>query len=98
MIRVVLPAHLRKLARVDGEVALEVAGPVTQRSVLDALEARYPMLRGTIRDHVTLKRRPFVRFFACEEDWSNEAPDTPLPDAVASGATPFLVVGAMAGG
>jgi molybdopterin converting factor small subunit len=98
MIRVVLPAHLRKLARVEREVALEVAAPVTQRSVLDALEARYPMLRGTIRDHVTRKRRPFVRFFACEEDLSNDPPDQPLPDAVASGAEPFLVVGAMAGG
>ena len=98
MIRVVLPAHLRKLARVDREVQVEVAGPVTQRSVLDALEARYPMLRGTIRDHVTLKRRPFVRFFACEEDFSNESPDAPLPDAVATGAEPFMVVGAMAGG
>ena len=98
MIRVVLPAHLRKLAQVEREVALEVAPPVTQRSVLDALEARYPMLRGTIRDHVTRKRRPFVRFFACEEDLSNDPPDQPLPDAVASGAEPFLVVGAMAGG
>jgi sulfur-carrier protein len=98
MIRVVLPAHLRKLARVEREVALEVAAPVTQRSVLDALEARYPMLRGTIRDHVTRKRRPFVRFFACEEDLSNDPPEQPLPDAVASGAEPFLVVGAMAGG
>ena len=98
MIRVVLPAHLRKLARVDREVALEVAAPVTQRSVLDALEARYPMLRGTIRDHVTHKRRPFVRFFACEEDLSNDAPDRPLPEPVATGAEPFLVVGAMAGG
>lgn len=98
MIRVVLPAHLRKLARVDREVQVEVAGPVTQRSVLDALEARYPVLRGTIRDHVTQKRRPFVRFFACEEDWSNAAPDAPLPDAVARGVEPFLVVGAMAGG
>jgi sulfur-carrier protein len=98
MIRVVLPAHLRKLARVDREVTLEVAGPVTQRTVLDALEARYPVLRGTIRDHDTLRRRPFVRFFACEQDLSNEAPDTPLPDAVATGAEPFLVVGAMSGG
>jgi hypothetical protein len=98
MIRVVLPAHLRKLARVDGEVTLEVEGPVTQRSVLDALEARHPMLRGTIRDHVTQTRRRFVRFFACEEDLSNESPDAPLPDAVASGAEPYLVVGAMAGG
>ena len=98
MIRVVLPAHLRKLARVDAEVALEVAGEATQRSVLDALEARYPMLRGTIRDHVTQRRRPFVRFFACEEDLSNESPDAPLPAKVATGAEPFLVVGAMAGG
>jgi hypothetical protein len=98
MIRVVLPTHLRKLARVDGEVKLDVEGPVTQRSVLDALEARYPMLRGTIRHHVTQLRRPFVRFFACEQDLSNESPDAPLPDAVATGAEPFLVVGAMAGG
>ena len=98
MIRVVLPAHLRKLAHVDGEVKLDVEGRVTQRSVLDALEARYPMLRGTIRDHVTQRRRPFVRFFACEEDLSHELPDAPLPDAVATGAEPFLVVGAMAGG
>jgi sulfur-carrier protein len=98
MIRVTLPAHLRKLARVDGEVKLDIDGPVTQRSVLDALEARYPMLRGTIRDHVTQQRRPFVRFFACEEDLSHESPDTPLPDAVATGAEPFLIVGAMAGG
>ena len=97
MIRVVLPAHLRTLARVDGEVTLDVEGQVTQRSVLDALEARYPMLRGTIRDHVTQQRRPFVRFFACEEDLSHEPPDAPLPDAVATGAEPFLVVGAMAG-
>ena len=98
MIRVVLPTHLRKLAGVDGEVTFAVEGPVTQRTILDALEARYPMLRGTIRDHVTLRRRPFVRFFACEEDLSHEPPDTPLPDAVATGAEPFLVVGAMAGG
>jgi molybdopterin synthase sulfur carrier subunit len=98
MIRVVLPPHLRKLAHVDREVTLEVAGPVTQRSVLDALEVRYPMLRGTIRDHVTQRRRAFVRFFACEEDLSNELPDAPLPDAVAAGAEPFLVVGAMSGG
>jgi sulfur-carrier protein len=98
MIRIVLPAHLRSLARVEGEVTLEVAGTVTQRSVLDALEARYPMLQGTLRDHVTQKRRPFVRFFACEEDLSHESPDAPLPDAVASGAEPFLVVGAIAGG
>jgi len=98
MIRVVLPAHLRTLARVDREVKLEVAGPVTQRSVLDALEATYPMLRGTIRDHLTQQRRPFLRFFACEEDLSHEPPDAPLPDAVATGAEPYLVVGAMAGG
>jgi hypothetical protein len=98
MIRVVLPAHLRTLARVNGEVTFEVAGPVTQRSILDALEGRYPMLRGTIRDHVTQKRRPFVRFFACEQDLSHESPDTPLPEAVTSGAEPFLIVGAMAGG
>ena len=98
MIRVVLPAHLRKLARVDREVQVDVAGAVTQRSVLDALEARYPMLRGTIRDHVTQHRRPFVRFFACETDLSNDVPDAPLPEAVATGAEPFLVVGAMAGG
>jgi molybdopterin converting factor small subunit len=98
MIRVVLPTHLRKLARVDGEVTLEVEGPVTQRAVLDALEARYPMLRGTIRDHVTQRRRPFVRFFACEEDLSHESPDASLPDAVATGAEPLFVVGAMAGG
>ena len=98
MIRVTLPAHLRKLAQVDGEVALEVAGQVTQRSVLDALEARYPMLRGTIRDHVTQRRRAFVRFFACEQDLSHESPDAPLPDAVAMGAEPLLIVGAMAGG
>ena len=98
MIRVVLPAHLRTLAQVSGEVQLEVEGPVTQRSVLDALEARYPMLHGTIRDHVTQQRRPFVRFFACEQDLSHESPDTPLPDAVASGTEPFLVVGAIAGG
>lgn len=98
MIRVVLPAHLRRLARVDREVELDVEGQVTQRSVLDALEARYPMLRGTIRDHVTQKRRPFVRFFACEEDLSHQPADTPLPGAVATGVEPFLVVGAMAGG
>ena len=98
MIRVVLPAHLRKLAHVDGEVRLDVEGRVTQRSVLDALEARYPMLRGTIRDHLTQRRRPFVRFFACTEDLSNGLPDAPLPDAVATGVEPFLVVGAMAGG
>lgn len=98
MIRVVLPPHLRTLARVSGEVELEVQGPVTQRSVLDALEARYPMLRGTIRDHVTLERRPFLRFFACEEDLSHQPSDTPLPDAVASGKEPFFVIGAIAGG
>jgi len=98
MIRVVLPAHLRTLARVEGEVTLEIQGPITQRSVLDALEARYPMLQGTLRDHVTQKRRPFVRFFACEEDLSHTPPDAALPDAVASGAEPFLVVGAIAGG
>jgi molybdopterin converting factor small subunit len=98
MIRVVLPAHLRNLARVDGELKVDVAGPTTQRSVLDALEASYPMLRGTIRDQVTQKRRAFIRFYACEEDLSNEAPDTPLPDAVATGKEPLLVVGAIAGG
>jgi len=98
MIRVVLPAHLRSLARVEGEVTLDLDGQATLRSVLDALEARYPMLRGTIRDHVTHKRRSFVRFFACEEDLSHEPPDFPLPDAVANGTEPFLVVGAMAGG
>jgi hypothetical protein len=98
MIRVVLPAHLRTLARVDGEVTIEVDGPVTPRAVLDALERRHPVLRGTIRDQVTLKRRAFVRFFACAEDLSHESPDAPLPDAVARGAEPFLVVGAMAGG
>jgi molybdopterin synthase sulfur carrier subunit len=98
MIRVVLPAHLKKLARVSGEVQLEVDGPVTQGSVLDALEARYPVLRGTIRDHETRRRRPLVRFFACLEDLSHEPPDAPLPEAVATGAEPFLVVGAMAGG
>lgn len=98
MIRVVLPAHLRKLAQVDGEVKLDVEGQVTQRSILDALEAGYPMLRGTIRDHVTQKRRAFVRFFACGEDLSHEPPDTPLPSAVATGDEPFMVVGAIAGG
>jgi len=98
MIRVVLPPHLRTLASVGGEVALRVEGPVTQGAVLDALEASYPMLRGTIRDHVTKRRRPFVRFFACREDLSHELPDAPLPDAVATGAEPFLVVGAIAGG
>ncbi|HXS25176.1 MAG TPA: MoaD/ThiS family protein [Gemmatimonadales bacterium] len=98
MIRIVLPYHLRTLARVDGEVAVPVEGPITQRSVLDALEAGYPMLRGTIREHVTLRRRPFVRFFACEQDLSHEPADALLPDAVAKGAEPFLVVGATAGG
>ncbi len=98
MIRVVLPAHLRTLARVDGEVTLDVAGPATQRSVLDALEVRYPALRGTIRDQVTHQRRAFLRFFACEQDLTHEPPDAPLPDAVAKGSEPFLVVGAMAGG
>jgi molybdopterin converting factor small subunit len=98
MIRVVLPAHLRTLARVDGEVKVDVDGLATQRSVLDALEASYPMLRGTIRDQVTQRRRPFVRFFACEQDVSHEPADAPLPDAVAKGAEPLLVVGAMAGG
>ena len=98
MIRVALPFHLRTLAKVDGEVTLDIEGVVTQRSVLDALEARHPVLCGTMRDHVTLKRRPFIRFFACEEDLSHEPPDAPLPDAVATGAEPFLVVGAIAGG
>jgi hypothetical protein len=98
MIRVELPAHLRTLARVGSEVTLDVAGPVTQRAILDALEASYPVLRGTIRDHVTQARRPFLRFFACEEDLSHELPDTPLPHPVAVGAEPFLVVGALAGG
>ena len=98
MIRVVLPAHLRTLARVDGEVAVDVPGAVTQRAVLDALEATYPVLRGTIRDYATQQRRPFLRFFACEEDLSHEPPDAPLPAEVVSGKEPFLVVGAMAGG
>lgn len=98
MIRVGLPHHLRTLARVEREVALDVAGPVTLRTVLDGLEARHPVLRGTIRDHATLQRRPFVRYFACGEDLSHEAPDTPLPAAVASGDEPLLIVGAMAGG
>jgi molybdopterin synthase sulfur carrier subunit len=98
MIRIELPAHLRTLARIDGEVEIEVAGEATLRSVLDALEAGYPMLRGTIRDHVTQQRRPFVRFYACEEDLSHESPDAPLPHAVAIGAEPFMVVGALAGG
>jgi molybdopterin synthase sulfur carrier subunit len=98
MIRVVLPFHLRNLARVDGEVQLEIAGPATLGEVLDALEMRYPALRGTIRDHGTLKRRPFIRFFACKEDWSHEPAEAQLPAEVASGAEPFLIVGAMAGG
>jgi sulfur-carrier protein len=98
MIRVELPAHLRTLAKVNGEVLVEIEGPATQRSVIDALEANYPVLRGTIRDHDTDRRRPFLRFFACEQDLSHELPDTPLPEAVANGAEPFLVVGAMAGG
>jgi molybdopterin converting factor small subunit len=98
MIRVELPAHLRTLAQVDREVKVDVVGRVTQRSVLDAIEARYPVLRGTIRDHVTQQRRPFVRFFACEEDVSHDPPDTALPDAVATGAEAFLIVGAMSGG
>lgn len=98
MIRVVLPEHLRNLAKVTGEVRLEIEGPVTPRAVLDALEARYPMLRGTIRDHTTQQRRAFIRFFACEQDFSHEPPDTPLPDTVVTGDEPFLVVGAMAGG
>jgi sulfur-carrier protein len=98
MIRVGLPAHLRKLAQVEREVELDVVGPITQRAVLDALEARYPMLRGTIRDQTTQQRRPFVRFFACQEDLSHESPDAPLPSAVAEGHEPFLIIGAMAGG
>lgn len=98
MIRIMLPAHLRSLTRLPSEITLEVAGPVTQRSVLDALEAGYPMLRGTIRDQVTLERRPFIRFFACEDDLSHEAADAPLPDAVAAGIEPLLIVGAIAGG
>jgi sulfur-carrier protein len=98
MIRVELPPHLRGLAHISGEVKLDVQGPATQRTVVDALEARYPMLRGAIRDHVTQKRRPFLRFFACGEDLSHELPDAPLPDAVASGAEPLLIVGAIAGG
>jgi sulfur-carrier protein len=98
MIRVEIPSHLRTLAHVEGEVQLEVAAPATQRSVLDAIEAKYPMLRGTIRDHVTQQRRPYLRFFACQEDLSFEAPDAPLPEAVASGKEPFLIVGAVAGG
>jgi hypothetical protein len=98
MIRIVLPFHLRTLAHVGSEVTLEVEGAITQRSVLDALEARYPMLRGAIRDHVTQQRRPFLRFFACEEDLSHNPPDAPLPEAVASGKEPFIVIGAIAGG
>jgi sulfur-carrier protein len=98
MLRVILPPHLRTLAHVGSEVTLEVEGQVTQRSVLDALEARYPMLRGTIRDHVTQQRRPFLRFFACEEDLSHEPPDAPLPEAVASGKEPLVILGAIAGG
>jgi molybdopterin synthase sulfur carrier subunit len=98
MIRVVLPAHLRALARIDGEVSLDVTGQATQRTVLDALEARYPALRGTIRDHDGGPRRPFIRFFACEQDLSHEQPDTPLPEQVVTGAEPYLIVGAMAGG
>jgi molybdopterin synthase sulfur carrier subunit len=98
MIRVELPAHLRTLARVDREVEVQVEGPATRRSVLDALEARYPVLRGTIRDHATQQRRPFVRFFACEQDLSHELPDAPLPEAVTTGKEPFLIVGAIAGG
>jgi molybdopterin synthase sulfur carrier subunit len=98
MIQVVLPAHLRTLAKVSGEITLEIEGPITQRSVLDALESRYPMLLGTIRDHVTQERRPFLRFFACQEDLSHESPDAPLPASVASGNEPFLIIGAIAGG
>ncbi len=98
MIRVILPHHLRNLARVNGEVQLDIAGPITQRSVLDALEARYPVLCGTIRDHATGQRRPFLRFYACLEDLSNQSPDAPLPEAIASGAEPLYIVGAMAGG
>jgi sulfur-carrier protein len=98
MIRVIIPPHLRTLAHVNGDLELEVAGPVTQRSVLDALEARYPMLRGAIRDHSTQKRRPFLRFFACDEDLSHESPDAQLPEAVASGKEPFIIIGAIAGG
>src|SRR5437660_12283037 len=98
MIRIILPAHLRTLARIEGEVTLEIEGQATQRSVLDALEARYPMLQGTIRDHVTKQRRAFLRFFACEEDLSHESPDSPLPDAVVSGKEPLLLIGAGAGG
>lgn len=98
MIRVILPAHLRTLARVEGEVSLDVCDPVTPRTIVDAIEMTYPMLRGTIRDHATLKRRPLVRFFACEQDISHGSPDEPLPDVIVSGAEPFLIIGAMAGG
>lgn len=98
MVRVILPQHLRTLARISGEVMLDITGPVTVDSVLDVLEARYPMLRGTIRDHVTKRRRPFIRFFACEQDLSHEPPDAPLPEAVMTGTEPLLIVGAMAGG
>ena len=98
MIRVVLPTHLKTLAKVNGEVQLDVEGPVTQSAILDALETRYPMLRGTMRDQITHKRRPFVRFFACQQDLSHDTPDTLLPDTIATGAEPFLVIGAMAGG
>ena len=98
MVRVILPQHLRTLARVDGEVTLDIAGPVTVDSVLDVLEARYPVLRGTIRDHMTKRRRPFIRFFACEQDMSHETTDTPLPETVVTGTEPLLIVGAMAGG
>ena len=98
IIRVELPAHLRTLARITGEVQLSIAGPVTQRSILDHLEARYPMLRGTIRDYATQQRRPFLRFFACEEDLSHQSPDTPLPEAITTAAEPFLIIGAIAGG
>jgi molybdopterin synthase sulfur carrier subunit len=98
MVRVILPPHLRTLAHLPGDAELEVIAPITQRSILDALEARYPMLRGTIRDHGTLQRRPFLRFFACEQDLTHEPPDAPVPDAVASGKEPFIVLGAIAGG
>ena len=98
MIRIVLPSHLRSLAQISSEVRLDIAGAVTSRSILDALEARYPMLRGTLRDHVTRQRRPFLRFFACREDLSHEPPDAPVPEAVASGVEPFCIVGAIAGG
>lgn len=98
MVRVILPQHLRTLAKVNGEVALDVVGPVTQQTVLDVLEARYPVLRGTIRDHVTKRRRPFIRFFACEQDVSHDPPDVSLPESVAKGVEPLLIVGAMAGG